>query len=100
MTFPWPVAALPRPHRAERQRTCRERWRERNPGDSRPAIVREMEADAAGTALLDSLFGNSPFLSELVLSDPDFTALLWRDGPDAAFAITIAGIDAAGRDTA
>ena len=100
MTFSWPLAALPRPHDGARRRTYRERWQERNTGDSRAAIVRDMEADAAGTALLDALFGNSPFLSELALSDPDFTALLWRDGPDAALAVAVAGIDPAGRDTA
>ncbi len=95
MTFPWPIAALPRPHNDERRRTYRERWHER----SDAGVVREMEADSAGAALLDTVFGNSPFLSEQMLSDPAFTALLWRQGPDAAIAAALEPIAAPASDT-
>ncbi|HJQ60004.1 MAG TPA: hypothetical protein VJ890_24070, partial [Vineibacter sp.] len=73
MTFPWPVAALPRPHDRQRLRTYRERWREREQAGARSTDLLVMESD--GGPMLDALFGNSPFLSELALSDPDFTAL-------------------------
>jgi len=39
-----------------------------------------------GKALLDALFGNSPYLTETALQNPTFMADLWRDGPDAALA--------------
>jgi [glutamine synthetase] adenylyltransferase / [glutamine synthetase]-adenylyl-L-tyrosine phosphorylase len=38
----------------------------------------------AEKALLDALFGNSPYLTEIALQDPVFMADLWRKGPDAA----------------
>jgi glutamate-ammonia-ligase adenylyltransferase len=36
------------------------------------------------TALLDALFGNSPYLTETALRDPGFMTDLWRSGPDTA----------------
>ncbi|MCW5745564.1 MAG: bifunctional [glutamine synthetase] adenylyltransferase/[glutamine synthetase]-adenylyl-L-tyrosine phosphorylase [Alphaproteobacteria bacterium] len=100
MTFPWPVAALPRPHDRQRQQTCRERWHERSERCANPAALHEMADDGSGGVLLDALFGNSPFLSELALSDPDFAALLWRQGPDRAIAAALEGLDAAAESTA
>jgi glutamate-ammonia-ligase adenylyltransferase len=43
-----------------------------------------MPGSAAAEALLESLFGNSPYLTETALQNPSFMADLWRDGPDAA----------------
>jgi glutamate-ammonia-ligase adenylyltransferase len=97
MTFSWPVAALPRPHDRQRLQTYRERWRERGQTGAEPANLHVMESD--GAELLAALFGNSPFLSELALSDPDFTALLWREGPDAALSTALQAVESAGRDT-
>ena len=45
-----------------------------------------MPDDPAGRALLDALFGNSPYLTETALQNPNFMADLWRDGPDAVLA--------------
>ena len=42
--------------------------------------------DASGVALLDALFGNSPYLAETALQNPIFMTDLWRDGPDAVVA--------------
>jgi glutamate-ammonia-ligase adenylyltransferase len=39
--------------------------------------------DAAESALLDALFGNSPYLTETALKSPTFMTDLWRHGPDA-----------------
>ncbi|HJQ60970.1 MAG TPA: bifunctional [glutamine synthetase] adenylyltransferase/[glutamine synthetase]-adenylyl-L-tyrosine phosphorylase [Vineibacter sp.] len=97
MTFPWPVAALPLPHDRQRSRTYRERWREREQAGARSTDLLVMESD--GAPMLDALFGNSPFLSELALSDPDFTALLWRVGPDGAIAAALQAVQDAGRDS-
>ncbi|MBX9944310.1 MAG: bifunctional [glutamine synthetase] adenylyltransferase/[glutamine synthetase]-adenylyl-L-tyrosine phosphorylase [Reyranella sp.] len=42
----------------------------------------ERPADPAGAALLDALFGNSPYLTETALQNPVFMTDLWRRGPD------------------
>ncbi|MBS0224305.1 MAG: bifunctional [glutamine synthetase] adenylyltransferase/[glutamine synthetase]-adenylyl-L-tyrosine phosphorylase [Proteobacteria bacterium] len=70
------TARLPRPHHVERLAVAWTRWDEKaqRPGD--PAAV----------ALLEALFGNSPYLTETALKDPDFMADLWRRGPDASLA--------------
>src|SRR4051794_28755294 len=64
---------LPRPHNAERLGVAWTRWREKA----------AMPGDAAAEALLASLFGNSPYLTETALQNPSFMADLWRGGPDA-----------------
>ena len=68
------TALLPRPHDAERQAVAWTRWDERA---ARPD-------DAQSVALLDALFGNSPYLTETALQNTDFMTDLWRNGPDAA----------------
>ena len=77
MTFP-PALTLPRPHHAGQLKVRSERWLER---------LRDL-GDGQGNwppdALLAALFGNSPYLSEIALSDPLFLADLWRGGADAA----------------
>ena len=39
--------------------------------------------DPAEVALLDALFGNSPYLTETALQNPIFVTDLWRQGPEA-----------------
>jgi glutamate-ammonia-ligase adenylyltransferase len=39
--------------------------------------------DPTEVALLDALFGNSPYLTETALQNPVFMTDLWRRGPDA-----------------
>ena len=67
------TAHLPRPHDPERRDVAWTRWNEQatRPGD--PSEV----------ALLDALFGNSPYLTETALQNPVFMTDLWRRGPDA-----------------
>ena len=50
--------------------------------------------DPAAFALLDALFGNSPYLTETALQSPDFMTDLWRLGPDAAVACLLAELTA------
>jgi glutamate-ammonia-ligase adenylyltransferase len=71
---------LPRPYDAARLAVAWTRWQER-------AAIPD---DPAGKALLDTLFGNSPYLTETALQNTSFMADLWRDGPDA----TVARLDA------
>ena len=71
------TARLPRPHYAERLAVAWTRWEE----------SAERPEDPAAVALLEALFGNSPYLTETALKDPGFMADLWRDGPDASCAM-------------
>jgi glutamate-ammonia-ligase adenylyltransferase len=60
--------------------------------DLRPALDR-LIADPQGNALLSTLFGNSPFLTECLIRDiPGFIALL-RDGPDITVNETLARLN-------
>lgn len=43
-------------------------------------------SDPAEVALLDALFGNSPYLTETTLQNPVFVTDLWRQGPEAILA--------------
>src|SRR5215204_265390 len=70
------TARLPRPYDAERLAVAWTRWREKT----------AMPDDAAGEALLDTLFGNSPYLTETALQNPVFMTDLWRDGPESILA--------------
>ncbi|HYR65792.1 MAG TPA: bifunctional [glutamine synthetase] adenylyltransferase/[glutamine synthetase]-adenylyl-L-tyrosine phosphorylase, partial [Reyranella sp.] len=67
------TARLPRPHDLERRDVAWTRWSEKA---ARPD-------DPAELALLDALFGNSPYLTETVIQNPTFMTDLWRRGPDA-----------------
>src|SRR6185312_14437677 len=67
------AARLPRPHDQARRAVAWTRWSE---AAARPD-------DPAAVALLDALFGNSPYLTETVLGDRFFAADLWHRGPEA-----------------
>src|SRR4051812_23299152 len=67
------TARLPRPHDPQRREVAWRRWDEKS---ARPD-------DPAAAALLDALFGNSPYLTETALQSPIFMTDLWRRGPDA-----------------
>ncbi|WP_296337081.1 bifunctional [glutamine synthetase] adenylyltransferase/[glutamine synthetase]-adenylyl-L-tyrosine phosphorylase [Reyranella sp.] len=43
-------------------------------------------SDPAEVALLDALFGNSPYLTETALQNPVFVTDLWRQGPETILA--------------
>src|SRR6478609_5000911 len=74
LTMSWlSTARLPQPYNSERLAVAWTRWRE----------TAAMPDDPAGTALLDALFGNSPYLTETALQNPSFMADLWHAGPDA-----------------
>ncbi|WP_421998080.1 bifunctional [glutamine synthetase] adenylyltransferase/[glutamine synthetase]-adenylyl-L-tyrosine phosphorylase [Reyranella sp.] len=64
---------LPRPHDKARCDVAWTRWNE----------TAAKSGDPTETALLDALFGNSPFLTEVALQSPNFMTDLWRRGPDA-----------------
>ncbi len=86
-TFSFDLLALPLCGDQQRAIAGMERWRK---------AAREREEDSAcadrivedrhGHALLQCIFGNSPFLSQSVLRDIGFTCALLEHGPDATFA--------------
>src|SRR6185437_13366199 len=50
------------------------------------AAMQAFAAEPAGHRLLAALFGNSPFLTQCCLKEPDFLLRLAQQGPDAIFA--------------
>src|ERR1700754_1952182 len=68
------TSSLPLPHDRGRLAVAWTRWMEKAPKPETPEA----------TALLDALFGNSPYLTETALRDPGFMTDLWRRGPDTA----------------
>jgi [glutamine synthetase] adenylyltransferase / [glutamine synthetase]-adenylyl-L-tyrosine phosphorylase len=73
------LPAPPRPGDPDAARRGRQRLARLGPlpGDGNRAAALDPEA------LLDAVFGNSPFLSELLLSEPDLLGALLAEGPDA-----------------
>jgi glutamate-ammonia-ligase adenylyltransferase len=81
---------LPPPHDRERLKVAWARWDERA---SRPD-------EPAAAALLDSLFGNSPFLADVAIQNPEFVADLWSRGPDEVMAQLTTDLAASDEDAA
>ena len=84
---------LPRPHDTERRDVAWTRWNE----------IAARPDDPAQVALLDALFGNSPYLTETSLQNPTFMTDLWRRGPDAVradLAAELAAVRSTARDGA
>jgi glutamate-ammonia-ligase adenylyltransferase len=81
-------STLPPPADPAQARLGLERWREAAAelaaGDR--AAARDLAADPAGQRLLETIFGNSPFLARCCLVEPGFLLRLVREGPDATFA--------------
>jgi glutamate-ammonia-ligase adenylyltransferase len=48
--------------------------------------LQRLADDPGGAALLAALFGNSPFLTQCAVREPEFTAELFESGPGAALA--------------
>src|SRR4051794_5113899 len=55
-------------------------------------FAEKLPDDDAGRALLAAVFGNSPYLTHIMLDDPDFAVDLLRRGPDALLADTFAAL--------
>ena len=96
--------ALPRVGSENAAEAGFERWAEaasRLDADT-AAFMTALAQDPAGGALLRAVFGNSPFLTHAVVSEPDFVRLACEQGPDAAFAAALAQLqedDAPTEDT-
>ena len=87
---------LPLPAYPGRAASSLERWRQAadDTGDSRlSAMAQAAAGDPAGRRLLDAVFGNSPYLSQICAGDPDFSCELLHGGPDAAFERVMGDLD-------
>jgi glutamate-ammonia-ligase adenylyltransferase len=75
------------PHDREAAARWHERWAEAwaERREERPEAGPDPAATPAHRALLDAIFGNSPFLAGLAVREPDAMAATMADGPDAAF---------------
>ncbi|MBV8651661.1 MAG: hypothetical protein JO255_09360, partial [Alphaproteobacteria bacterium] len=80
------VEALPAPADAEQARLGLERWRDIDHDPELTEYARALADDPAGNQLLCTLFGNSPFLTQCCLREPEFLRHLLQYGPDASFA--------------
>ena len=84
MAFPTlgAIRSLPSPYDTERATVRRERWLAAA-GDG---ISHELNADATGSALLDAVFGNSPFLARSLARSPGVAGRWAALGPEACLA--------------
>tara|TARA_R110000868_G_scaffold1253_4_gene9689 strand:+ start:11111 stop:14071 length:2961 start_codon:yes stop_codon:yes gene_type:complete len=87
---------LPVAGNAEQDDVHRQRWQEaaaRSGDDDLRSFAESALADPSGAALLGAVFGNSPFLSQCMISDLEFARRLLESGPDAAFAEALESAD-------
>jgi glutamate-ammonia-ligase adenylyltransferase len=83
---------VPRPHDPEAVARERENWlaaaerAELPDGRDASDLARAVAADSVTGPLLDSVFGNSPYLAGLALRDPGFVCDLMTRGPDETLA--------------
>ena len=86
-------APLPAAGDQEALRIRWQQWQEAaaGEGDELAAFADEARETPPIAALLDAVFGHSPFLAKGLIADPHFARLLIEQGPDAAFALALAG---------
>ena len=86
---------LPRPGDPGSAALGLQRWAEAGERAGDPDLLlftRNTAEDARIRRLLDAIFGNSPFLSQCLISDPAFARQLFDDGPTATFDRILADI--------
>lgn len=89
-------AALPAPADPERAKAGLIRLRESLSKDEElSALLAQIESDPAGKALLESVFGNSPYLGRCLSQETGSLHTFLVEGPDAAFEALMADTEAA-----
>lgn len=82
---------LPKPANPDRAKAGLIRLRESLAQDeARSSFLAGLESEPAGRALLDAVFGNSPYLGRCLALEVDSLRAFLADGPDAAFAALMA----------
>ena len=88
LSLPFDPRSLPLPADAERAAIGLDRWRERVEQQGDPAIAAfaaVVSDDAGGRAVLEAVFGNSPFLSQCLLAESAILQSFLTQGADAVF---------------
>ena len=78
------------------------RWKSaaaRLPSEEDRAFAEALPSMPAGKAMLECVFGASPFLESCLLAEPGFVRRLWTEGPDSCFAEILADLRALPPDT-
>jgi [glutamine synthetase] adenylyltransferase / [glutamine synthetase]-adenylyl-L-tyrosine phosphorylase len=83
------VTFLPNPYDRERAATGRERWL----GSAQNDVSVELAEDSTGSALLDAVFGNSPFLGRTLARHPDILCRWAQEGPEPCLDAALARLD-------
>jgi glutamate-ammonia-ligase adenylyltransferase len=94
-------SSLPRPGDPERARLGIERWRDQaRQGEDADlaAFALALADDAAGSALLEAVFGNSPFLGRCLLMDMASIPHFLTHGADAVFRELVNDVNRAAAD--
>jgi glutamate-ammonia-ligase adenylyltransferase len=82
---------LPKPANPDRAKAGLTRLRESLAQDeARSSFLVGLESEPAGRALLDAVFGNSPYLGRCLALEMDSLRAFLADGPDTAFAALMA----------
>jgi glutamate-ammonia-ligase adenylyltransferase len=90
-SIPIDLGLLPNPANPERAKAGLIRLRESLAQDEAGAsFLAALESDSTGRALLDAVFGNSPYLGRCLAQEIDSLRAFLIDGPDAAFAALMA----------
>ncbi len=88
------IATLPEPYDRERAIVWRERWLAAC--DLLPdvrEVSHELSRDATGSALLDAVFGNSPYLARCLVRHPGIVSLWATSGPGASVRAALGRLD-------
>ncbi len=85
-SFPRSGTALPKPHDQVHATALIEDFLSRAGEAGESQFADAFSKDEGGAAVLAAIFGNSPYLSQLLLREIEFVARLARDGPDIALA--------------
>ena len=87
------ITTLPEPYDREQAIVWRERWLAAC--DLLPEVrevSHELSRDATGTALLDAVFGNSPYLARCLVRHPGIVSLWATAGPEASVRAALEGL--------
>ena len=94
--IPLDPGRLPKPANPERAKAGLIRLRESLAQDGeQTAFLAEVESDTAGRALLDAVFGNSPYLGRCLAQEIGILRDFLSAGPDATFAALMADTEQA-----
>ncbi len=83
--IPIQVENLPKPADPERATLGLERWRESAESSDYGEAMRAAIDEPAGKAILEAVFGNSPYLAQLLVRNPDIAVEALNRGPDEVF---------------